>query len=214
VGVYGLVGSGRSRFMRTIYGLEPVENGWMTLKGKPFRPARPADAILHGVAYLSEERKYDGFIPQMSSIDNIVLPVLGRYRSFGILNWRGLARAARQVLTGIPIRGEVENPITALSGGNQQKALFARGVLQSPSLLLLDEPTKGVDIGAKAEIYDIIRGLAGEGRSVIVISSEEEELLEISHRIVVFCNGACDGEAVPDDDLSIASLRRRAWAHA
>jgi ABC-type sugar transport system ATPase subunit len=214
VGVYGLVGSGRSRFMRTIYGLEPVEDGGMTLKGKPFRPARPADAILHGVAYLSEERKYDGFIPQMSSIDNIVLPVLGRYCSFGVLNWRGLARAARQVLTGIPIRGEVENPITALSGGNQQKALFARGVLQSPSLLLLDEPTKGVDIGAKAEIYDIIRRLAGEGRSVIVISSEEEELLEISDRIVVFRNGACDGEAVPDDDLSIASLRRRAWAQA
>jgi ABC-type sugar transport system ATPase subunit len=214
VGVYGLVGSGRSRFMRTVYGLEPVEGGGMTLKGKPFRPARPVDAIVHGVAYLSEERKYDGFIPQMSSIDNIVLPVLGRYRSFGVLNWRGLARAARQVLTGIPIRGEVENPITALSGGNQQKALFARGVLQSPSLLLLDEPTKGVDIGAKAEIYDIIRRLAGEGRSVIMISSEEEELLEISNRIVVFRNGACDGEAVPDDDLSIASLRRRAWAHA
>jgi ABC-type sugar transport system ATPase subunit len=87
-------------------------------------------------------------------------------------------------------------------------------VLQSPSLLLLDEPTKGVDIGAKAEIYDIIRRLAGEGRSVIVISSEEEELLEISHRIVVFRNGSCDGDGVPDDDLSIANLRRRAWAHA
>jgi ABC-type sugar transport system ATPase subunit len=214
VGVYGLVGSGRSRFMRTIYGLEPVDEGAMTLKGKPFRPARAADAIAHGVAYLSEERKFDGFIPQMSSIDNIVLPVLGRYRSAGILNWPGLRRAARQVLSGIPIRGDVEKPITALSGGNQQKALFARAVLQSPTLLLLDEPTKGVDIGAKAEIYDIIRRLAEEGRSVIVISSEEEELLEISHKIIVFRSGACDGESVPDDDLSIASLRRRAWTHA
>jgi ABC-type sugar transport system ATPase subunit len=213
IGVYGLVGSGRSRFMRTIYGLEPIEEGEMTLKGRPYFPGRPADAIARGVAYLSEERKFDGFIPQMKSTENIVLPVLDRYRSAGLLNWPGLKRAAYRVLSGIPIRGDVEKPITALSGGNQQKALFARAVLQSPDLLLLDEPTKGVDIGAKSEICDIIRTLAGEGRSVIVVSSEEEELLEICHSVVVFRNGACDGQAVPDDDLTISSLRRRAWAH-
>jgi ABC-type sugar transport system ATPase subunit len=214
LGVYGLVGSGRSRFMRTVYGMEPVAEGEMVLKGQPFRPTRPAEAIAAGVAYLSEERKYDGFIPQMTSIENIVLPVLGRYRSAGLLRWPSLRRAAAEVLHGIPIRGDTEQPITALSGGNQQKALFARVVLQSPDLLLLDEPTKGVDIGAKSEIYEIIHRLAEQGRSVIVVSSEEEELLEIANRVVVFRNGACDGEAVPENELSIANLRRRAWTHA
>jgi ABC-type sugar transport system ATPase subunit len=214
MGVYGLVGSGRSRFVRTIYGLEPIESGEMTLKGASYRPGRPVGAIIRGVAFLSEERKFDGFIPQMSSTDNIVLPVLDRYRSAGFLNWPRLRRAAHRALSGIPIRGDVGKPITALSGGNQQKALFARAVLQSPNLLLLDEPTKGVDIGAKSEIYHIIRGLAGEGRSVIVISSEEEELLEICDRIVVFRNGGCDGQVVPEDDFTIAGLRRRAWSDA
>ena len=212
LGVYGLVGSGRSRFMRAVYGLESMPEGQMFLKGRPFQPIRPDDAIAQGVAYLSEERKHDGFIPQMTSIENIVLPVLGRYRSGALLRWRSLRRAAAEVLSGIPIRGEVDLPITSLSGGNQQKALFARAVLQSPDLLLLDEPTKGVDIGAKSEIYEIIRGLSAAGRSVIVVSSEEEELLEIADRIVVFRNGACDGEPVPEDKLSVASLRRRAWA--
>ncbi len=214
VGVYGLVGSGRTQFLRAIYGAGPVFAGEMRLAGEPYRPADPEDAIAHGVAFLSEERKSDGFIPQMSSIDNIVLPVLGRHRSAGFLNWAALRNAAAEALAGIAVRGDVEEPITALSGGNQQKVLFARATLQSPKLLLLDEPTKGVDIGAKAEIYEIIRNLARQGRSVIVVSSEEEELIELSDRVVVFRNGVCDGEAIPDEDLSVANLRRHAWAHA
>jgi ABC-type sugar transport system ATPase subunit len=214
LGIYGLVGSGRSRFMRAIYGVEPAPEGSMVLRGESFRPMRPEDAITRGVAFLSEERKFDGFIPQMTSVENIVLPVLARYRSAGVLNWGWLRRAATNVLSGIPIRGDVQQPITSLSGGNQQKALFARAVLQRPVLLLLDEPTKGVDIGAKTEIYEIIRRLAREGCSVIVVSSEEEELLEIADRVVVFRNGACDGEAIPERDLTVANLRRRAWAHA
>lgn len=214
LGIYGLIGSGRSRFLRTVYGAEPMAQGQMLLDGAPYRPASPRDAIARDVAFLSEERKSDGFIPQMTSLDNVVLPVLGRFLSAGMLKWRALYRAAEGVLDHIPIRGDVRQPITALSGGNQQKALFARSMLQAPKLLLLDEPTKGVDIGAKAEIYAIIRDFAGEGGAVLVVSSEEEELLEVADRIVVFRNGACDGEAVPEVDLSVATLRRAAWAHA
>ena len=214
LGIYGLVGSGRSRFLRTVYGVEPAPEGAMVLRGRPFHLTSPDDAIAEGVAFLSEERKFDGFIPQMSATENIVLPVLGRYLSAGLLKWGALRRAAETVLAGIPIRGDVRQPITSLSGGNQQKALFARAVLQSPHLLLLDEPTKGVDIGAKAEIYEIIRHLARQGRSVLVVSSEEEELLEIADRVVVFRNGACDGESIPETDLSVANLRRSAWTHA
>jgi ribose transport system ATP-binding protein len=213
LGIYGLVGSGRSRFLRTVYGAERAAKGAMFLKGEPFDPRRPEGSIERGVAFLSEERKSDGFIPQMTSIENIVLPVLDRFLLAGLLKWGALRRAADATLRAISIRGDVQQPITSLSGGNQQKALFARAVLQAPDLLLLDEPTKGVDIGAKAEIYEIIRHVAHEGRSVIVVSSEEEELLEIADRIVVFRNGACDGEAVPEADLSVTTLRRHAWTH-
>jgi ABC-type sugar transport system ATPase subunit len=213
LGIYGLVGSGRSRFLRTVYGAEPAPKGAMFLRGKPFKPKRPDSSIGFGVAFLSEERKSDGFIPQMTSIENIVMPVLDRYLLAGLLKWNALRHAAAATLRGVSIRGDVHQPITSLSGGNQQKALFARAILQSPDLLLLDEPTKGVDIGAKAEIYEIIRRVASEGRSVIVVSSEEEELLEIADRIVVFRNGACDGKAIPETDLSVTTLRRHAWTH-
>ena len=133
---------------------------------------------------------------------------------FGILSWRRLKFAADGALAQVPILGDVEEPITSLSGGNQQKTLFARAILLAPNVLLLDEPTKGVDIGAKAEIHQIIRNFALEGRSVIVVSSEEEELLEVSDRVVIFRHGACDGHAVPVSDVSVADLRRGAWASA
>jgi len=211
LGIYGLVGSGRSRFLRTVYGAESAPEAGMFFHGKPFRPTLPEQSIAQGVAFLSEERKSDGFIPQMTSIENVILPVLGRFLASGLLKWGELRRAAASALSGIPIRGDVREPITSLSGGNQQKALFARAVLQSPDLLLLDEPTKGVDVGAKAEIYAIIRDLARQGRSVLVVSSEEEELLEIADRVVVFRDGACDGKAIPEADLNVANLRRHAW---
>jgi ABC-type sugar transport system ATPase subunit len=214
LGIYGLVGSGRSRFLRTVYGAEPTPEGAMFLGGQPFNPKSPGHSIAQGIAFLSEERKFDGFIPQMTSIENIIMPVLQRFLRIGILNWLALKRAADAVLSSIPIRGDVREPIVSLSGGNQQKALFARALLQSPKLLLLDEPTKGVDIGAKTEIYDIIRGLAAQGRSVLLVSSEEEELIEVADRVVVFRNGACDGHAIPAADLTVADLRRYAWTAA
>jgi ABC-type sugar transport system ATPase subunit len=214
LGIYGLVGSGRSRFLRTLYGVEPAPAGTMLLRGKPFVPRSPGHSIEQGIAFLSEERKFDGLIPQMTPVENIILPVLGRYLRLRLLQWRALRQAADDVFSSIPVRGDLGEPVSSLSGGNQQKTLFARAMLQSPSLLLLDEPTKGVDIGAKAEIYDIIRDLAGHGRSVLVVSSEEEELLAIADRVVVFRNGCCDGQALPVADLTVADLRRNAWTSA
>jgi ABC-type sugar transport system ATPase subunit len=213
LGVYGLVGSGRSRFLRMVYGAEQAAEGVMILQGKPYAPASPIDAIDSGVAFLSEERKADGLIPQMTSINNMLMPILGRRQWVGILNWAALREMAGEVLSRIPVRGDVEKPISSLSGGNQQKVLFGRAMLQTPALLLLDEPTKGVDIGAKAEIYEIIRQFSAEGGSVIVVSTEEEELFEIADRIVVFRNGMCDGQAVAPGAQSIAELRLAAWSH-
>jgi ABC-type sugar transport system ATPase subunit len=212
LGIYGLVGAGRSRFLRTVYGAEPVAEGRMTLSGKPYAPKRPGRAIDQGVAFLSEERKQDGFIPQMSSIDNAVLPILGRSIRAGIINWRALRGDASTVLDQVTIRGDVRNPITSLSGGNQQKALFARATLQAPRLLLLDEPTKGVDIGAKQEIHDIVRTLAHEKRvAVIVVSSEEEELTGLADTITVFRGGGSDGVIRPQQEVTAAELRELAW---
>lgn len=215
VGIYGLIGAGRSRFLRTVYGAEPIVKGQITLAGKRYAPKRPSQAIAAGVAFLSEERKSDGFIPQMSSVENVVLPVLGRYIRAGVLNWRALRASADDVLSQVTIRGDVRNPITSLSGGNQQKALFARATLQAPRLLLLDEPTKGVDIGAKSEIHRIVTQLAREKNvAVIVVSSEEEELTGLADSIVVFRQGSCDGVVYPRGGVTAAQLRELAWAES
>lgn len=215
LGIYGLIGSGRSRFLRTVYGAEPVAGGSLTLSGEGYSPKSPAQAIARRVAFLSEERKFDGFIPQMTSVENVVLPVLGRFNRAGVLNWRALRGSADGVLSQVTIRGNVRNPITSLSGGNQQKALFARATLQDPLLLLLDEPTKGVDIGAKREIHEIVRQVAREKNvAVIVVSSEEEELTGLADTIAVFRQGGCDGTVYPRRGVTAAQLRELAWAES
>ncbi|RLP75575.1 sugar ABC transporter ATP-binding protein [Mycetocola tolaasinivorans] len=212
LGIYGLVGSGRSRFLRTVYGAEPMAEGTMSLYGVPYSPKNPGQAIAQRVTFLSEERKSDGFIPQMSSLENVTLPVLSRYTSAGLLSAKKLRAAATEALSGVRIRGNAEAPITSLSGGNQQKALFARAAIQRPRVLLLDEPTKGVDIGAKREIYGIIRDLAhNENVAVIVVSSDEEELMTVADTITVFRSGSCDGVTYAQGHATAPMLRELAW---
>ncbi|WP_207557183.1 sugar ABC transporter ATP-binding protein [Paraburkholderia acidicola] len=211
VGIYGLAGAGRTRFCRTLYGLEKWLAGDVQLAGKPYRVSGPAGAISQGVGYLSEERKKDGIVPLMSSFTNATLPILHRFRKRMLVDHNKAARSARQILVEMNARGDLRGPIKSLSGGNQQKILLARVMGQDAQLVLLDEPTKGVDIGAKADIYAIIRRMAAEGRCVVVVSSEEEELLEIADRILVFHQGSCNGLAVAGADLSIAGLRKAAW---
>jgi ribose transport system ATP-binding protein len=198
-----------------VYGAEPITSGSLTLAGHPYEAKNPRTAIKRGVAFVSEERKFDGFIPQFSGEDNVVLPILSRFVSAGILNWRKLHMSADEALSRVSIRGNVSAPISTLSGGNQQKALFAKAALQAPALLLLDEPTKGVDIGAKAEIYGIIATLARESNvAVIVVSSEEEELITVADTITVFRSGSCDGSTFANNQVTPTQLRQLAWADA
>ncbi|MFF3464092.1 sugar ABC transporter ATP-binding protein [Streptomyces sp. NPDC001984] len=212
LGLYGLVGSGRSRFLRTLYGAERPPVGSLTLTGSPYRPKSPAKAIRSGIAFLSEERKADGFIPGMSAKENISLPVLHRFSRAGRLQRRRITQATRDALKKVAVRGDTEQPITRLSGGNQQKVLFARAALQQPRLLLLDEPTKGVDVGAKAEIHALIRAMAADGDvAVIVVSTEEEELIELADAVCVFKDGLCDGIKYPRDTVTPGDLRQLAW---
>ncbi|GKI40862.1 hypothetical protein NUBL21973_37770 [Klebsiella pneumoniae] len=150
----------------------------------------------------------------MSSYANATLPVLKKFRSGGFVGHGAARQAAAELLGKMNTRGSLDGPIKALSGGNQQKVLLARVIAQNADLVLLDEPTKGVDIGAKADIYRIIHQLADKGCCVIVVSSEEEELLDVADNITVFRHGKCDGVIVPAKELKPADLRKAAWEHA
>ncbi|WP_168879381.1 sugar ABC transporter ATP-binding protein [Rhizobium sp. P28RR-XV] len=214
LGLYGLVGSGRTRFLRTLYGMEPLTAGTVEIDGKPYEPSNPRHAIGNGIAFLTEERKIDGFIPLMSSFQNVVLSTMSRYRHHGLVDLAEAQNAARRTLASIGTRGRLDAPTKSLSGGNQQKVLLARIIEQGAQLVLLDEPTKGVDIGAKSDIYNIIRRLADEGRCIVVVSSEEEELVEICDRIAIFQHGYCTAEPRSVGEWSLAKLREAAWAPA
>nr|WP_227633627.1 sugar ABC transporter ATP-binding protein [Klebsiella michiganensis] len=214
LGMYGLAGAGRTRLCQTLFGLETVTGGDIRLGHKEYHPSSPAKAIDKGIAYLTEERKKDGFIPQMSSYANAMLPVLKKFRSGGFVSHSAARQAAAELLSKMNTLGTLSGPIKSLSGGNQQKVLLARVIAQNANLVLLDEPTKGVDIGAKADIYRIIHQLADKGCCVIVVSSEEEELLDVADTITVFRQGKCDGVIIPARDLKPADLRKAAWEHA
>jgi ABC-type sugar transport system ATPase subunit len=215
LGLYGLVGSGRSAFLRSLIGVEPLIDGSITLFGRPYWPKSPRDAARHGVVLVTEDRKTDGFIPQLDARLNVALPVLKDFVKFEWLRRSYMRRDASVALQQVAVKGDLDGPMARLSGGNQQKVLFARAIRQKPKLLLLDEPTKGVDIGAKGEIHQIIRRLAEENDEVlvIVVSSEEEEILAISDDIVIFRAGSSDGYAYNPATLKLrdGSLRSLAW---
>jgi ABC-type sugar transport system ATPase subunit len=212
LGIYGLAGAGRTRFCRAIYGMEPIAGGEIQIDGRPYEASSPAKALASGIAYLTEDRKRDGFISEMSSLRNVVLSTLRRYRTAGIVNQSAADKTARSALARLRTHGRLEQTVLSLSGGNQQKVLFARIIEQNARIVMLDEPTKGVDVGAKSDIYAIVRRLAEEGRCVIVVSSEEEEILEVADRVVVFRQGVCDSPATNIADASVAYLRQAAWA--
>lgn len=212
LGIYGLVGAGRTTFLQVLYGTERLRSGTIALFGEPYVPHNPAAAIKAGIAYLSEERKHDGFVPGLSSTANATLPILDRFMRWRVLQLDRAAAAAGSMLERVDVRGDIHAPIEALSGGNQQRVLFGRAMLQQPRLLLLDEPTKGVDVGAKRAIHQIIRSLVTSPEiAAIVVSSEEEEVLGLADDIVVFYEGTCDGRIHSPAELSSSDLRRIAW---
>jgi ABC-type sugar transport system ATPase subunit len=215
LGIYGLVASGRTEFLRALVGLDSIHGGEIRLDGRPYRPQNPRAAEQAGVVYLTEERKVDGIVPQLDSVSNVALPVLRRYTRFGVLDRRAMARESLALLDQLKLRGNRLAPVVSLSGGNQQKVLLARALAQRPRVLLLDEPTKGVDIGVKTEIHRMMRSLAvNEGLTVVVVSSEEDEILDVADDVVVFRAGTCDGTHEPAASLTLAGLRHAAWSAA
>jgi monosaccharide-transporting ATPase len=189
VGLAGLLGSGRSEVARVIFGADPARGG-LRLRGKPVRWSSPRDAIRAGFGFSSEDRKADGIIPYMTVRENLTLaalPVLSRH---GIVNRAEQQKIVDHFIKRLDIKTSgPEQKIRELSGGNQQKVLLARWLCLNPALLLLDEPTRGIDVGAKAEIQGLIDELADEGLGVLMISSELEEIIEGADRVVVLREG-------------------------
>jgi ribose transport system ATP-binding protein len=196
LGLAGLVGAGRTELARLIYGAETRTAGTVRLAGKPVAFASPAEAIAAGLVYLTEDRKAQGLFLDMSVGDNINLGVIGRDAAFGVWLDRAHAYArARDAIATFRIRvSGPEVTVGALSGGNQQKVLLSRLLATEPKVLILDEPTRGVDIGAKSEIYRIIDDLAQKGAAILVISSELPEIVGIADRVVVMHEGEIVGE--------------------
>jgi ribose transport system ATP-binding protein len=194
LGFAGLVGAGRSEVARAIFGVEEALETDLSLNGQGLRIKGPQDAITHGIYLIPEDRRMSGLIVDFNVRENITLPNLEKYSSAKIINRAKEMKAAREAVKAINIKTPTPEMRAAnLSGGNQQKVVLAKWLTFAPRVLIFDEPTRGIDVGAKAEIYQLIRNLAAEGVSVIVISSEMEEVLGISDRIAVMHEGRLTG---------------------
>jgi ribose transport system ATP-binding protein len=190
VGVAGLMGSGRSRLIHTVAGAQPATGGKMAIAGSPYAPHGPGDGTAAGIAMIPEDRKEQSLVVFAPIRANVTIPILRRISTRGLLGPRRERAEAERITASVNVRmRSVDQPIGALSGGNQQRAIFGRAFATEPRLLLLDEPTRGVDVGAKAEIYELIDRAAERGMAVLVASSELEELLWICHRIAVLNHG-------------------------
>ncbi len=189
-GIAGLMGAGRTEIARSIFGLDSIDGGDIILKGKTIRIKSPKDAIREGIGYLSEDRKALGFIPELSVKDNISLSSLMNYSKGWFIETKLELEAATKMAEDLKIRAAgLSQKVMYLSGGNQQKVVIAKVLLAQPALIILDEPTRGIDIGAKHEIYKLIRQLAENGLAVIMISSELSEISGMSDRILVLSKG-------------------------
>ncbi len=196
LGFAGLMGAGRTEVARAIFGADIIESGEIEVHGKAVKINSPRDAVQLGIAYLSEDRKHFGLVTGMSVRDNITMPSWERFTSNGIfMRDADLGSTAKEYVAKLKVKTPtVEQETRLLSGGNQQKVVIAKWLLRDCDILIFDEPTRGIDIGAKAEIYKLLQGLADEGKAIIVISSELPEVLKLSHRIVVMCEGRITGE--------------------
>ncbi|MCC5954667.1 MAG: sugar ABC transporter ATP-binding protein [Natronohydrobacter sp.] len=195
LGFAGLMGAGRTEVARAIFGADPVDSGEIRVNGKVVRMRSPVDAVRAGIGYLSEDRKHLGLALPMSVRDNIALTAFDKFRRLGmLLDETAMAQVARKSIAELDIRTPSDQQeVRLLSGGNQQKIVIAKWLLRDCEVLIFDEPTRGIDVGAKSEIYRLLNELATEGRAIIVISSELPEILRLCHRIAVMCEGRLTG---------------------
>ncbi|HVH94267.1 MAG: sugar ABC transporter ATP-binding protein [Nocardioidaceae bacterium] len=210
VGLYGLVGSGRSSIARTITGQRPAVSGSIKLHGEEVHLPNPQAGVSKGIAYLTEDRRLEGFVKDFDNGENMSLVVLPKMAHAGVVNAAVENKRVRELIGEYQVKGGTKTYTRTLSGGNQQKVVVAKWMETDPDFVVLDEPTKGIDVGARANIYEIIQRVAARGKGVLVVSSEAEELLSLCHRILVVRNGRIVDEFDPEhadtDDLIRTAL--------
>jgi len=198
LGLAGLIGAGRTEIASALFGLDPATAGEIRVRGQAVRIQSPADALRQGIAMVTEDRKRYGFVPDMSLRENVTLSSLRRYCAGPFVRRGPEDLAADEQIRAFSIRAAGrEQQVKFLSGGNQQKVVIARALLTDPSILILDEPTRGIDIGAKTEIYGLISRLARQGKAILLVSSEMNEILALSDRILIIREGAIAREVLP-----------------
>jgi len=200
VGLAGLVGAGRSEVARAIFGIDPLDGGEILAAGGPLTIRSPRDAMKAGLGFVPEDRQHQGLVLEMAIDDNATLPFLRRLTRFGLINRKREAEVAAEFTKRLQVKAaSLAQPAQSLSGGNQQKVVLAKWLATDPKVLILDEPTRGIDIGTKAEVHRIISGLAAEGLAILLISSELPEVLGMADRVLVMREGRLTGEFTRDE---------------
>ncbi len=207
VGLAGLVGAGRSEIARAVFGLDPDATGSIAVEGKPVRIRHPRDAVRLGIGMVPEDRKKQGLVLGMRSRENATLPTLKSFSRAGWIDRRAEAATVGGCFERVALRAGAEASVGSLSGGNQQKVVIAKWLAAKSDLLILDEPTRGVDVGAKAELHAWIAKRAAEGAAILLISSELPELLGLATRILVLREGRLRGELAQGEATQDALLR-------
>ena len=195
----GLIGSGRSEFAQTVIGRDKLTGGELRVAGRPVSIRSVRQAVQHGVGYVPEERQAQGLFLALSSKTNVSMGALRQIQSWGVVSPRRENRYVREALARLAVKGDINDPVSTLSGGTQQKVLLGRWLALQPRVLILDEPTRGIDVGTRFEIYRIIEGLTESGVAILLISSDIQELLTLSDRVVVMRAGKLVGEFSGDD---------------
>ena len=220
LGLAGLMGAGRTEVARAIFGADRLDSGEIRVLGQPVTIRTPTDAVAQGIGYLSEDRKHFGLATGLDVETNIVLSSLRSFVGSGfMLDQARMRKTAEDFVGRLDIRTpSVQQQVRLLSGGNQQKIVIAKWLLRDCDILFFDEPTRGIDIGAKSEIYKLLTTLAAEGKAIVMISSELPEILRMSHRILVMCEGRLTGElsaaeATQEKIMQLATQRESLVAH-
>jgi len=215
LGFAGLVGAGRTEVARAVFGADPVDQGEVVVKGNTVHIKRPSDAVGYDIAYLSEDRKRYGLCLGLDVTTNIAMPIFEKMSGFlGWIKEKSIFLIADRIVNQLSIRTpSLEQKAKNLSGGNQQKLVVGKWLAKNADILIFDEPTRGIDVGAKQEIYSLLNDLAHEGKSIIMISSELPEILRMSHRVVVMCEGRITGEleheqVTQEEIMQYATMRR------
>ena len=210
LGIYGLLGAGRSEVFECLMGMRPEHSGEVDYNGKPMKIGSIADQLNAGFAIVPEDRQRQGLVQSLDICKNASLASLEDFATLSLMNYAAEEKAVDAEIQELHIKvADKHLPILSLSGGNQQKVVIAKGLMTKPTVLLMDEPSRGIDIGAKTEVFEIIHKFSEKGLSIIVISSELKEIMAIADRIYVLSNGKCtaelSGSEITEDNLVRAS---------